>query len=157
MRTQIKPRHTAIFLAFCWFLPALGAEPAAELKALRETIAAQHEYYLETLKSGDAEAHASLFAEDGVILVPGVPKLEGRQQIFYDKRAKLKSVRVLDGAIRSDHLERSGDLAYEIGTFRYTFQSSDREPMTVTGKFLVIWKRQADGTWKIQVDAGLPD
>lgn len=139
------------------FLPAFAADPDTELESLRKTIAAQNERYLETLKNGDAEGHAALFCEDGMILVPGVPNLVGRQQIFYDKRAKFESVRVLEGAILSTHLERSGDLAHEIGTFSYTFEAAGRDPLTVTGKYLVIWKRQEDGSWKIQVDSGLPD
>jgi ketosteroid isomerase-like protein len=27
-------------------------------------------------------------------------------------------------------------------------------PVTVTGRFITIWRKQADGSWKVELDAG---
>jgi ketosteroid isomerase-like protein len=52
---------------------------------------------------------------------------------------------------------RSGDLAYETGTWQMT--STDpvtKKPATARGDFVTVWKKQADGTWKCVVDAPVP-
>ena len=51
-----------------------------------------------------------------------------------------------------------GDEAYETGKYSYTFtpEGSDKEVVRA-GKYVVIWRIQPDGSWKIYRDIGLPD
>jgi len=51
---------------------------------------------------------------------------------------------------------RSGDLAYEMGTFEETRSDAKKKPQTTKGTFLTIWEKQADGTWKVKVDIASP-
>ncbi len=46
----------------------------------------------------------------------------------------------------------SGDTAYEIGKYSLTIQAEGQAAMADSGKYVVVWKRQADGTWKLHVD-----
>jgi len=64
---------------------------------------------------------------------------------------------VLDGVIRTEELQVSGDLAYEIGKFSYTIRVAGEQARVVGGTFLTVWQRQPDGNWLCQVDAGLPE
>lgn len=52
--------------------------------------------------------------------------------------------------------EVSGDLAYTWG--RYTVRYDDPEEGEITGygKYLMVWKRQPDGSWRWVVDTGNP-
>ena len=45
-----------------------------------------------------------------------------------------------------------GDMAYEIGKTKVRIQPEGQAAMTDSTKYLVIWKRQADATWKVHVD-----
>ena len=47
---------------------------------------------------------------------------------------------------------RSGDLAYETGTFEESFRDATGKPVRVTGKYVVVWKKQTGGQWKAVVD-----
>jgi ketosteroid isomerase-like protein len=47
---------------------------------------------------------------------------------------------------------RSGDLAYEQGTFEESFKDGDGKPVHVVGKYVVVWKKQSNGQWKAIVD-----
>src|SRR5580693_6392170 len=47
---------------------------------------------------------------------------------------------------------RSGDLAYENGTYDFVTTGKDGKTSDEKGKYLVIWKKQADGAWKVVVD-----
>ena len=53
----------------------------------------------------------------------------------------------------------SGDLASETGHFEWTLtpKAKDGKPMTETGKYVVVWKKQADGSYKLFRDIWNPD
>jgi ketosteroid isomerase-like protein len=43
---------------------------------------------------------------------------------------------------------RSGDFAYDIGTYQLTMNDPQGKPNSDRGKYMVVWKKQADGKWK---------
>lgn len=47
---------------------------------------------------------------------------------------------------------RSGELAYSIGTYEIGFRDPKGEQVREIGKYLEIWKKQANGTWKCAID-----
>ena len=49
-----------------------------------------------------------------------------------------------------------GDIAYETGKYTYRFKREGKD-VTSSGKYVVVWKRQDNGGWKILRDIGLPD
>jgi hypothetical protein len=48
----------------------------------------------------------------------------------------------------------SGDLAWSFGPWTYAVKKG--EPVLVHGHFLSVWRRQADGRWKVEADIGVP-
>lgn len=46
---------------------------------------------------------------------------------------------------------KSGDLAWEVGTFELKLNDAQSNPMTIPGKYVVTWKK-LDGTWKVTAD-----
>ena len=48
---------------------------------------------------------------------------------------------------------RSGDLAYELGTFTMTSSDPNTEkPVVTKGQGLTVWKKQPDGSCKAHID-----
>ena len=47
---------------------------------------------------------------------------------------------------------KSHDMAYDIGTFELTMNDDKGKPATMVGKFLVAWKKQPTGEWKVEAD-----
>ena len=43
---------------------------------------------------------------------------------------------------------RSGDMGYSHGTYQTTMNDAKGKPVTSKGKYVVVWKKQADGSWK---------
>jgi ketosteroid isomerase-like protein len=84
------------------------------------------------------------------------PLIQGRQTI----RAHLESGPV--GAVlvwtplQAD-VSRSRDLGYTFGTYELRIPGTNGPPTVRHGKYVSIWKRQADGSWKIVVDTGNPN
>jgi ketosteroid isomerase-like protein len=54
----------------------------------------------------------------------------------------------MQGNITRVEVARSGDLAVEYGTFSMTIDDKQGKPTPVTEKYIVVWKKQADGRWK---------
>jgi ketosteroid isomerase-like protein len=50
-------------------------------------------------------------------------------------------------------LSRSGEIGYTYGTYERK-RLVDGKPVTETGKYVTIWKRQRDGKWKVVLDMG---
>ena len=54
-------------------------------------------------------------------------------------------------------IARSGEMAYETGN--YNFVTIDKKGKTndQKGKYVVVWKKQSDGSWKVVVDTDNSD
>ena len=51
------------------------------------------------------------------------------------------------------HIEvaTSQDLAFDVGTFVLNLDDATGKPMTIPGKYVVVWKKH-DGNWKAEAD-----
>jgi ketosteroid isomerase-like protein len=47
---------------------------------------------------------------------------------------------------------QSGDLGYTYGTYQLTMNDPAGNPVTDRGKYITVWKKQADGSWKSVAD-----
>lgn len=50
----------------------------------------------------------------------------------------------------------SGDLGYTVGRWEIRRDAGRQEHVT-TGSYVTLWKRQADGSWKVVLDTGSSD
>ena len=98
----------------------------------------------------------SVYARDGYYLPPNEPILEGQDEFRTQFESFLGPIaeRGEPGpAISFDIRDRaiSGDLAYDIGI--YTIRRPDASADAPgSGKFIVIWKRDTTGAWRIHAD-----
>jgi len=52
---------------------------------------------------------------------------------------------------------QAGDLGYTLGTWRSTRVNAAGAGQVTTGKYMTVWRKQADGGWKVVFDGGNPD
>jgi len=50
-----------------------------------------------------------------------------------------------------------GDLGYTLGVWQSRRHTADGKGQVATGKYVTIWRKQADGSWKVVFDGGNPD
>jgi uncharacterized protein (TIGR02246 family) len=91
----------------------------------------------------------SYYADDASMLAPNAPIATGKQAI----RAVWAQFMGDPGftvSWESSMVEasRSGDFAYDIGTYQLTINDPQGKPVADRGKYMVVWKKQADGKWK---------
>ena len=49
-----------------------------------------------------------------------------------------------------------GDVAYEAGKYKYQYTEKGT-PTTEEGRYVTMWKRQRDGSWKLSMDMAVPE
>lgn len=124
---------------------------AFDAVAVRKAIAAENAKWLEAFNRGDAAGVAALYTDDATVLPPNSEMIQGRQAIqsYWSDGIQMG---LKDASFTTVNVGGGGDMAYEIGKYTIKIQAASQEAMTDSGKYVVVWKRQADGTWKLQAD-----
>ncbi len=119
--------------------------------AVRNAIEEGSAKWTEAYNRGDAAGVAALYTEDAKAMPPNGEMVNGRRGI-QDLWNGLMQMGVKDVKLNTVDVGGSGNTAYEIGNYSLTIQPEGQAAMTDSGKYVVVWKRQADGTWKLHVD-----
>jgi uncharacterized protein (TIGR02246 family) len=130
--------------------PAPPDTRAADVQAIKTLEAA----WMKDANTKDADKWASYFTDDGTGLYPGGPTLTGKAAI---KSAMTPMLADPNFALsfQSDRTVASmgGDMVYSQGTYTLTMSNpKTKKPMTDKGKFLTVYMKQADGSWKAVSD-----
>ncbi|MDR3792254.1 MAG: nuclear transport factor 2 family protein [Terracidiphilus sp.] len=99
------------------------------------------------------EGFAAWFADDGVALGNGAAPLIGKVAITKSATWSPKVYR-LTWTPTDALMGPSGDMGYTWGHFEGHSKDANGNDVTVTGRYMTIWRRQADGSWKVVLDAG---
>ena len=86
----------------------------------------------------------------------GVGEIRGRAAV-------LEAVGYLDqpgvslrwSPLRAD-IAASGDLGWTTGSWVFRATDPEGEPVETRGRYVSIWRRQQDGSWKVVMDLGNP-
>jgi len=107
--------------------------------------------FVEAFDREDVVALADFYTEDAKVLPPNMEMVNGKQaiQAFWEN-ARERGVRSIN--LETVEVGFDGDLAYERGVSTVNIQPEGAQATTVRGKYLVILKRQTDGSWKLAVD-----
>jgi uncharacterized protein (TIGR02246 family) len=143
-------------LAGCSDTPAPPADTsAADQKAIKDG----ETQWAADWGAKDVDKIASHYADNATLLVPDAPAVKGKDAI--------KSA--LQSYITDDHLSmnfttgtvatsKSGDLGYTQGTYTMTMTNPKTKKVeTEIGKYVTVYQKQADGSWKAVEDINNAD
>ncbi len=99
------------------------------------------------------KAFADWFAEDGVTLGNGAAPVIGRVAIAKSANWDPKAYQ-LTWTPTEAVMGPSGDMGYTWGHFEGHSKDANGNPVTTSGRYMTIWRRQPDGQWKVVLDAG---
>jgi uncharacterized protein (TIGR02246 family) len=109
-------------------------------------------------RAKDAAAFTSFYADDAVLLLEASPDFTGRAAIGETIGGMMQDPNfALSFGTSSVVVARSGDMAYERGSYELTLSDANQQPATQKGNYVVVWSKQADGSWKVAVDAPSSD
>lgn len=104
------------------------------------------------------DAWLEVFSDSGILMRPNAAVTPGKTFLrerlaasFADTTFSLNWE-----PIRAD-VSRSGDLGYTVGLYQSRRIDTGGAVQVGTGKYVTIWRRQRDGSWKVALDIGTPD
>jgi len=110
-------------------------------------IEAANSDFMQAVREGYEDRFVSLYAEDAILLLPGREPLVGREGVkaFF---ASFKARGIREIKLTTLEIEAFEDTAWERGSSEMVGPDG---AMLGKGKYIVIWKRAADG-WKLYRD-----
>ncbi len=142
-----------ILLCFTFSCQAYEEKPAVDIEADVEAIKALIDEFDALLNAGDPEGLVALiYAEDAVRMPPDEPMVKGKAALLARRKkgAELYTYQ-LDNV--AEDVQVDGDLAFMRGTIAGTATpKAGGEPIQVKGKWMAVYKRQVDGSWKCIAD-----
>jgi uncharacterized protein (TIGR02246 family) len=141
----------AVILASCSQAPTPAPDTReADAKAIRDLEAG----WMKALATRDLNKVAVFYADDASFFPPDAPVLTGTAAI----KAAMESM-VADQAFSLSfastkvQVAKAGDLAYSQGAYTMTMTApKSKRVLTETGKYVTVFKKQADGGWKAVAD-----
>lgn len=127
-------------------------EEKLDLAQVRKASEEQGKKFIEAALQGDAAAAVAGCTEDTFLLPPNSELLQGKQATEAFWQARWAQVKITEFDITTEDLYGSGDVVYEVGKYTLKFQLEGLESLEEKGKYVLIWKKMADGTWKRHVD-----
>lgn len=127
--------------------PDTARETQADPSAVEAEVAAIRESWVEGARAGDAAAVASLYADDAVVVGVDGEVLEGREAIREGFAPDFEAMTSLE--VNGTDMEVGSDVVTDMGTFTQAVRTPDGQEQTVSGHYLVVLRRQADGSWRL--------
>ncbi len=142
----------AVILAGCKQAPPPPAPDThdADVKAIHDLEAAQ----LQAYAAKDLDKIAAIYADDASLFLPDAHVLSGIAAIKAAMKSQLKD-KNFSVTFASDRVDvaKSGDLGYSQGSLTYTMTNPKTKKVLMgKGKYVGVYKKQADGGWKAVAD-----
>lgn len=139
-------------------LLAPRAIPAQDdMAAVRRAIDAQNQAWAEATRAGDAAAIARIFADSGVELSLRTARTwKGRTAIQALFAERYRDPHATEALVQTDQVILDGPTAVEYGHYRFAYPPANGQPQVESGHYVVVWRKQPDGGWRILLDTGLP-
>lgn len=129
--------------------PAATPAPPGLSDADRQAIDAGHTAFASTVVAGDYTAVSAMYTEDATLLPPNMPSAVGRIAI---KEALGHFPPVGEMKLTTDEIHGTADLAAVRGSYALMFAPPGQPAFADSGKFVELWRKEADGKWLIVWD-----
>jgi ketosteroid isomerase-like protein len=145
-----------LLLAGCSSAPAPPPDTsAADLKAIKDGEVA----WSADFGARDVDKLTGHYADDATLMMPDAPIIMGKDairralaQMYTDKNLALSFTTT------NAQVAKGGDIAYTQGTYSMTSTNpKTKKVVAEKGKYLTVYKKQSDGTWKAIEDINNAD
>lgn len=135
--------------------PAPKVDLAAEQAKIRDLETAWNQ----ELSAKDVEKIVSHYTDDSALMIPGAPMVKGKDGARTLWKGMIEDPNLkMSFAQQAFHISESGDLAITRGS--YTMVMSDpktKKPVDDKGSYVTVYKKQADGSWKVVEDIAVSE
>ena len=150
------PASLSVLLLSVGCAPAAPPAPEIDLEAERARILQADRDWYEAYTASDDPVSVfvdNLVPEGAQLLPPDAPLAVGRDAI----RETIAALEAMPGfsivwAPSNADVGAGGDMAYTVGTYEMGLEGPDGQPVVIAGKYVTVWKKQDDGSWRVAVD-----
>ncbi len=121
-------------------------------KVKQELIEEDKKYALKALENGTAEAFTMYADTNALMLAEGAQPITGKDAISKAMEGLKSSIYQWEP--EGVDVAASGDLGYTWGRYVVSLKNEKGDYTKHYGKYLTVWKKQQDGSWKYSVDVG---
>ena len=113
----------------------------------RQAIDKANAAFAAAMNQGDVVTAMRVYSDDAKLLPPNSPAITGKTHIqgFWEGAAQALGIKHV--SMNTVHVEFIDDTAIEQGEYTLDLAAGKDK-----GKFVVVWKRQPDGSWKWHLD-----
>jgi ketosteroid isomerase-like protein len=141
------PRARAAGALLAMSMVLAGVAGGAAASDFDDMVAAERAFAADARARTTREAFLAALAPDAVVFDPGP---EEGQRVW---AARAPNKHRLEWAPAMAEMSASGDLGYTVSPWRFTPEGAT-EP-AATGWTVTVWKKQADGHWRVLADHGM--
>ena len=144
-------------------LTLTGCQPAApppppDTRAADEAaIRAEESGMAQAAAAMDPARMVSFYTDDVVGLATDAAVVQGKENMRKYFEGMMAAKPEISWTPSKVEVALSGDLAYSWGTGEVVVKDAKGKDVKTTVKYVSVWKKQADGNWKIAVDSLVPD
>jgi ketosteroid isomerase-like protein len=102
--------------------------------------------------AGGGSAFASFFADDAVTLADGKAPTVGRTAIQEQATWSPKQYQ-LTWTPAGARMSEGGDMGFTWGHYDGRSVDANGNSIVTSGRYFTVWKKQTDGSWKVELDA----
>lgn len=117
---------------------ALSPSDISAIRAAEKALA-------EAFESHDLTAWVDFYTDDAIFVGPAAPAIEGRSA-FIDAAPRIS---ISSMEIVADSTLGTGDFAATLGRATWVSGPKGSDAPTVRRRFLMVWRREPDGRWRI--------
>lgn len=131
------------------------ASSPKKIEATKQALLQADLAFCAATKEKRLEGWMSYFAEDATGFPAGQKMIRGKEKLreFYSRMFADPHL-VIDWKPVIAEAAASGDLGMTIGEAEFHTKDKEGKPVTRPGKYLTVWKKQKDGSWKVIADLG---
>jgi len=146
MRAILAVAVVAIVSAL--FMSCGPKEP--DMTALKKTVDDFNSASKDVIMGGDYQKNLAFFDDNAVEMPPNMAMIKGKDALkaFWEQSMK-SGMKMTSVEFNVLDVQASGTMAYSLGTYNMTMSAGKSGEMKDNGKFIDVWKQQADGAWKV--------
>jgi ketosteroid isomerase-like protein len=128
---------------------------SANVAQLRESVMQADRDFNSDFAKRRVDGWVSWFDTAGVQVAPTGETPRGHDQVRAHMTKNFgDSTRILDWRPVMAEVSNDGSMAYTIGDWNFYVRGKDSATSAGSGRYLTVWRRQADGSWKVMADIG---
>ncbi len=149
----MKVKPLVVSVCFALLLLAFAGTAAAADTKIEEALRDLDAQWSAAAAAKDLDKTVSFYSDDAIVMPPNVPSATTKEAIRNIWKDMIASTSSVSWKATRVEVAKSGDMAYLSGTYEVTLNDASGKPVNDRGKYLEVWKKQADGKWKCGADA----